>query len=458
MKMNPHIFREYDIRGVADKDFDAEFAYALARAAATHGRKYGFGKACVGRDCRLTGPGYAEAVINGFKDSGIEVIDLGVCPSPVFYFSVIHFGTDGGIMITASHNPPDQNGFKIHMGGGTIYGAEILEVKKVIEGGNFVPGKGSSTERDIITPYKKFISENIKLERGLNVAVDAGNGTAGPIAPDVLRSLGCTVTELYCDMDGTFPNHHPDPTVEENVTELIKTVKEKHLDMGTGFDGDADRIGVVTDKGKLLFGDRLLVIFARELLERKPGATIIGEVKCSRVLFEDIEKRGGNAIMWKAGHSLIKAKMKEVGAELAGEMSGHMFFKDRFFGYDDAIYAACRLAEILSKTDKSITEILSDLPETHSTPEIRVEVPDDIKFDLVASARKHFGSMHKTIDVDGVRILFDDGAWGLIRASNTQPALVLRFEADTAERLEEIKSYVHGELEGLRERLESGKR
>ncbi len=457
MKMNPHIFREYDIRGVAEKDFDTEFAYTLARATATHGQKYGFKKATVGRDCRLTGPGYAEAVINGFKDSGIEVIDIGVCPSPVFYYSVIHFEADGGIMITASHNPPDQNGFKMHMGGGTIYGAEILDVKKVIDGGDFVSGKGSSSEGDIITPYKKFISENIKLDRGLNVAVDAGNGTAGPIAPDVLRNLGCDVKELYCDMDGAFPNHHPDPTVEENVTELIKTVKEESLDIGIGFDGDADRIGIVTDKGKLLFGDRLLVIFAREVLERKPGATVIGEVKCSRLLFEDIEKHGGNGIMWKAGHSLIKAKMREMGAEIAGEMSGHMFFKDRFFGYDDAIYAACRLAEILSKTGDSITDILSDLPETYTTPEIRVEVPDDIKFDLVASAQKYFGSKHKTVDVDGVRILFEDGSWGLIRASNTQPALVLRFEADTADRLDEIKSYVHEELDGLKERLKSEK-
>jgi len=454
MKMNPNIFREYDIRGVAEADFDKEFAYQLARAVATHGRKYNARKMAVGRDCRLSSDGYAEAVLQGFVDGGMETVDIGTCPSPVFYFSVLHLKTDGGIMITASHNPPDQNGFKIHLDGSTIYGAEILEMKPLIEGGKFVSGAGSRRSEDVVTPYKKFLIENIKLDRGLKVAVDAGNGTAGPVAPDILRALGCTVRELFCDMDGRFPNHHPDPTVPKYVVDLIAAVRSGSLDVGVGLDGDADRIGVIDNKGKLLFGDRLLVLYARELLSRKPGATIIGEVKCSRLLYEDIRAHGGNGIMWKAGHSLIKAKMKEVGAELAGEMSGHMFFKDRYFGYDDAIYAACRLVEILSKTDKSLAEILGDLPETFNTPEIRVDIPDEIKFQVVAAAQKHFAQKHQTVDVDGVRILFDDGAWGLVRASNTQQALVLRFEADTPERLDEVRGYVEKELAELRHKVE----
>jgi len=454
MKMNPHNFREYDIRGVAEVDFDKEFAYTLARAVATHGQKYNTQKVTVGRDCRLSSDGYAEAVMEGFADSGMEAVDIGVCPTPVFYYSVERLEADGGIMITASHNPGDQNGFKIHLGGGTIYGREILEVKGVIEAGKFVSGNGSGRVEDVITPYKDFMLENINIERGLKIAVDAGNGTAGPVAPVILREHGCTVRELFCDMDGTFPNHHPDPTVPDNVTDLIAAVRSGSLDVGIGFDGDSDRIGVVDDKGKLLYGDRLLVLFAREILSRKPGATIIGEVKCSRVLYEDIRAHGGNAVMWKAGHSLIKAKMKELGAELAGEMSGHMFFKDRFFGYDDAIYAACRLVEILSKTDKPLSELLSDLPETFNTPEIRVEIPDDIKFDVVTAAQKHFAQEHDTIDVDGVRMMFDDGAWGLIRASNTQAALVLRFEADSPERLAEVRNYVEEKLAELRKQVE----
>lgn len=454
MKMNPSIFREYDIRGKADVDFDEEFAFTLARATATHAKKYKARSFTLGRDCRLTSDKYARAAIDGLKKGGIKVIDVGVCPSPVFYFSVIEFKTDGGMMITASHNPADQNGFKVHLGGSTIWGDEIQELLRVIRKGEFVAGKGSEKQGDVITPYKNYLMENIKLDRPLKIAVDSGNGTAGPIAPEVFRKMGCSVRELFCEMDGRFPNHHPDPTVVENMTDIIASVRSGHLDVGIGFDGDADRIGVVDDQGKLLFGDRLLALFAREILSRKPGATIIGEVKCSRVLFEDIEKHGGNAIMWKAGHSLIKARMKETHAELAGEMSGHMFFKDRFFGHDDAIYAACRLLEILSKTDKHMSELLSDLPETYTTPEIRVDIPDEIKFQVVKLAQEHFAKKYRTIDVDGVRVLFDDGAWGLVRASNTQPALVLRFEADAPERLDAVRGIIERELQILREQVE----
>jgi len=454
MKMNPSIFREYDIRGKADVDFDEEFAYTLALATATHAKKYNARSFTLGRDCRLTSDKYARAAIEGLKKGGIDVTDLGVCPSPVFYFSVIEFKTDGGLMITASHNPPDQNGFKVHLGGSTIYGDEIQELRRVMEKGRFVSGNGAEKQADILTPYKKYLLDTVILDRPLKIAVDAGNGTAGPIAPEVFRKMGCAVRELFCEMDGLFPNHHPDPTVVENMTDVIASVRSGHLDVGIGFDGDADRIGVVDDQGKLLFGDRLLALFAREILARKPGATIIGEVKCSRVLFEDIAKHGGNAIMWKAGHSLIKAKMKETGAELAGEMSGHMFFKDRFFGHDDAIYAACRLLEILAKTDEHMSEILADLPETYTTPEIRVEIPDEIKFEVVKLAQDHFAKKYRTIAVDGVRTLFEDGAWGLVRASNTQPALVMRFEADSPERLDEVRGLVEREIQALREQVE----
>ena len=348
-------------------------------------------------------------------------------------------------MVTASHNPPEYNGFKICLGTDSVYGEALQKIHGIISEGRFEKGKGSVAAYDIRPDYIDYITGSISLSRPLRVGVDAGNGTAGPIAVPVFEKLGCDVTALYCDMDGTFPNHEADPTVLKNMADLVALVRKEKLDLGIGFDGDGDRIGVVDHEGNMVFGDKLMIIFAREILSRKPGAVFISEVKCSKTLYDDIERHGGRAIMWKTGHSLIKQKMKAEKADLAGEMSGHMFFSDRYLGYDDAVYAACRLLEILADTGKTIPELLTGVPETFSTPEIRVECPDTIKFTVVEKVTAYFRERENVIDIDGVRVLFDDG-WGLVRASNTQPALVLRFEAATRERLDEIRNLVESAL------------
>jgi phosphomannomutase/phosphoglucomutase len=324
-------------------------------------------------------------------------------------------------------------------------------LRQIVEDGTFTVGRGSVQTADVLTPYKEFLGKNVKLDRPLRVGIDAGNGTAGVVAVPIIRNLGCEVFDLYCDMDGNFPNHEPDPTVLNNMQDLIKLVREKGLDVGIGFDGDGDRIGVIDEKGDIIWGDRLMIMYARDILSRKPGATFISEVKCSQTLYDDIERHGGRAIMWRTGHSPIKQKMKEVKAELAGEMSGHMFFADRYFGYDDAVYASCRLLEILAATGKTITQLLSDVPKTYSTPEIRVPCPDDRKFQVVRDVTEYFRQRYDIIDIDGARILLEDG-WGLVRASNTQPVLVLRFEALSQTRLSEIQSMVESVLTEIRER------
>jgi len=384
--------------------------------------------------------------------TGCDVIDIGICPTPVLYFSIQHLSQEGAVMVTASHNPPQYNGFKVCIGSDSLHGKELLEILEIINKKIFSSGRGSRSFSDVVTPYKEFMQKNISISKPLKIAIDAGNGTAGVVALPVLKSLGCIVHDLYCDMDGTFPNHEADPTVLKNMKDLIALVMEKGLDLGIGYDGDGDRIGVVDEKGNIVFGDQLMIIFSREILSRKPGATFISEVKCSKTMYDDIEKHGGRAIMWKTGHSLIKKKMKEEKAELAGEMSGHMFFADRYFGFDDAVYASCRLLEIIANTGKKISELLSDVPKTYSTPEIRVECPDDKKFALVKKVTEFFRKSYKVIDIDGVRVLFEDG-WGLVRASNTQPALVLRFEALSENRLKEIKDLVESTLAKIREQL-----
>jgi len=358
------------------------------------------------------------------------------------------------MMITASHNPPEYNGFKICNGYDTIAGEEIQKIRKIMEAGDFVSGKGSYQEYDILTIYKDFVVNNIKMgHRKLRIAIDAGNATGGPVALPILQRLGCEVYPLYCEMDGTFPNHEPDPTVMENLKDIIEVVKKEKLDAGIAYDGDCDRLGVIDHNGNVIYGDRLMLIFAREVLSRKPGAVFVAEVKCSKVLFDEIERLGGKAIMWKTGHSLIKAKMKEVGADLAGEMSGHMFFKDRYFGFDDGIYASCRLVEILSNTGKTIPELLEGLPEMYNTPEIRVPCPDEVKFKVVERAREFLHAQgYQVIDVDGARVVFPDG-WGLVRASNTQPVLVVRYEAEKPERLEEIRNIVEEAIERAKAEL-----
>jgi phosphomannomutase/phosphoglucomutase len=450
--MNPEIFREYDIRGVVDKDLTEQDVVLIGKGFGTYLRGKNRSKVTVGGDCRLSSEKYRDLVIEGLLATGCDVVDIGVCPTPVFYFSIRQLKKEGGIMVTASHNPPEYNGFKLCSGYDTLFGEQIQKLRRIIEGGTFAEGSGTAETADVVTPYKEFFQENVELARPLRAGIDAGNGTAGVVAVPIIRNLGCEVFDIYCDMDGNFPNHEPDPTVVKNMQDLIGLVREKGLDVGIGYDGDGDRIGIIDEKGDIIWGDQLMIIYARDILSRRPGATFIAEVKCSQTLYHDIEKHGGRAIMWKTGHSLIKQKMKEVKAELAGEMSGHMFFADRYFGYDDAIYASCRLLEILAATGKSITELLNDVPRTYTTPEIRVPCPDDMKFKVVRDVTEYFRQQYNIIDIDGVRVLFEDG-WGLVRASNTQPVLVLRFEALSKTRLSEIQSLVESVLTEIRERF-----
>jgi phosphomannomutase/phosphoglucomutase len=375
--------------------------------------------------------------------TGLDVLDIGVVSTPLVYFALFHWHLDGGIQITGSHNPADYNGFKVSLGRASLYGEQIQDLRHRIEAGAFRRGTGSVRERPVVGAYQDFVVENVQpLARPIKVVVDAGNGTAGPVAPDVYRRLGADVVELFCEMDGRFPNHHPDPTVPENMQDLIETVRRTGAEVGIAFDGDADRIGVVSASGRIIWGDELLVIYARDVLARNPGATIVSEVKCSQRLYDDIARHGGRGIMWKAGHSLLKAKMKETDALLGGEMSGHIFFKERYFGYDDAVYAGARLLEILANGDQTVDELLADLPPAHSTPEIRVDCADDLKFEVARRVRDHFRAAGADIiDVDGVRVRFEHG-WGLLRASNTQPVLVMRFEAETPAQLAEYQRTV----------------
>ncbi|MFA5180145.1 MAG: phosphomannomutase/phosphoglucomutase [Syntrophales bacterium] len=452
--MNTEVFREYDVRGLVDKDLTPDFVYLLGRAIGTFARRQGVKTMTVGRDCRLSSESYAETIGRGVSDTGISIIDIGLCATPMLYFSIRHFRADGGIMVTGSHNPPDFNGFKICIGPDTIYGDDIQELRRIMEKGSYDPvTTGNVSTGDIALNYQDYLVRNVVVRAGLNIVVDAGNGTGGLFALPIFRRLGCRITELYCEPDGRFPNHHPDPTVPENLRELISLVKEKRADAGIAFDGDADRLGIITDQGNILWGDEILLLFSRSILKKNPGAAIIGEVKCSQTLYDDIARNGGRAIMWKAGHSLIKGKMKEEHALLAGEMSGHLFFADRYFGYDDAIYAAIRLLEILSDSaDKKISDLMADVPKTFTTPEIRIDCPDDIKFIVVEAVKDHFRREYPIIDIDGVRIPFDDG-WGLIRSSNTQPVLVLRFEAVSDKRLQEIRALIEGVLNQVMQRF-----
>jgi len=450
--MTPEIFREYDIRGVVDKQITDADVFSLGRGIGTYLTRHGCHHLTLGRDCRVSSDRFKEQMIKGLMESGCHITDIGVCPTPVLYFSIRHFNQEGGVMITASHNPPEYNGFKVCRGMDSVHGREIQKIREIIEEQAFTDGQGSIQTANAIPPYQKYLEENIQVPNPMKVAVDAGNGTAGVIGVPVLKRLNCEVYDLYCEMDGNFPNHEADPTVAANLADLIALVKAKKLDIGIGYDGDGDRIGVIDENGEIIYGDQLMIIFSREILTRKPGATFISEVKCSKTMYDDIEKNGGRAIMWKTGHSLIKEKMKEEKAELAGEMSGHMFFADRYFGYDDAVYASCRLIEILSRTGKTVSELLSDVPPTYSTPEIWVACPDHIKFRVVEKLTDALRKEYHIIDIDGVRIVFEDG-WGLVRASNTQPALVLRFEALSRERLEEIKRMVEDRLENIKNTL-----
>jgi phosphomannomutase / phosphoglucomutase len=440
------IFREYDIRGIAGKDLTAETVELLGLGIGTMMRRTGRRKITVGRDCRPSSDGFRDALVAGLTATGISVVDLGVVPTPLLYYSIVQLESEGGVMITGSHNPPEYNGFKTCLGTDSVYGEAIQGIYTLIQSQDFERGDGSVSTADVMTPYRKYVLGQIRIPRPVRVALDCGNGTACLMAPDLIAALGCDVTKLYCEMDGNFPNHHPDPTVVENLADLQRAVTSSNLELGIAFDGDADRIGVIANDGRILWGDMLLALYAREILKRKPGATFIAEVKCSMHLFRDIEKHGGRAIMWKTGHSLIKAKMKQEKAVLAGEMSGHMFFADRYLGYDDAIYAACRILELVSNSPVSLSQMLSDIPPTFVTPEIRLQCDDEKKFGVVEKVKAYFRGKQEVIDVDGARILFPKG-WGLVRASNTQDVLVMRFEAETQADLEYIRAQVEAQVQ-----------
>ncbi len=453
--MNPHIFKEYDIRGVVERDFSAELVGDIGRAFVTWIRQQGPKQdlaLAVGRDVRLSSPQLFDWLVKGLIDMGVEVIDLGTCPTPLVYFSLFHLPVDGAVMITGSHNPKEFNGFKLCYNRTTLFGPQIQEIKKLVEGKRFHPRAGwKKRHSDIITAYREYQRRrHASLAAGtphLKVVIDAGNGTAGLVAPPIFRDLGCEVVELFCEPDGAFPNHHPDPTIPANLQALVETVKTAGADLGLAFDGDADRLGVVDEQGTVLWGDEIMVVLARDILRRHPGAAIIGEVKCSSRMYREITRAGGKAIMWKTGHSLIKNKMKEEHALLAGEMSGHIFFAEDYFGYDDAIHAALEVATILHQAKKTgpwkMSDFLADLPPVQVTPEIRIDCPDEEKFRLIEGMRKRLRAHQEAgaepritgwNDIDGVRVDFERG-WGLLRVSNTQPVLVSRFEAETAELL-----------------------
>lgn len=463
MRVPGNIFREYDIRGKADRDLSDDLATHLGRALATLlGQAAGKDapRIAVARDCRLSGPRLHAALVKGLVERGVHVVDLGIGPTPMLYFGVHHLGTDGGIMITGSHNPGDENGFKIMKGKASFFGDDIQKARVTIEEERYAPAReGRVEEIDVQGAYTATMKEKFDFSgaKGMKFVLDAGNGAGGPLALRVLEALGLTADPLFCDMDGTFPNHHPDPTVPKNLEALVSRVKETGARVGLAFDGDADRLGAVDENGDVIWGDKLLILFSRALLAKKPGAAVLGEVKCSQTLYDDIAKHGGRPIVWKTGHSLIKTKMKEEHADLAGEMSGHLFFADRYFGFDDATYAALRLLEILAADPRPLSEMLADVPKTFSTPEIRVDCPDAIKFEIVKAVTKKYKDRGlDVLDIDGARITFEKGGaptWGLVRASNTGPVLVLRFEAGTEARLAEIRADVEGAVAEERKRL-----
>jgi phosphomannomutase / phosphoglucomutase len=460
MNVPTHVFREYDIRGVADRDLSDALARGIGRGFAT---MLGEGKqlrVAVGRDCRLSSDRLFAALTAGLVEAGATVVDVGVGPTPMLYASVFALSTDGGVMITGSHNPADENGFKMMRGKASFFGGDIQALRQIIEKGAFAraAGSGGVEQVDIRDRYVEMVTGGIRLANtDLTYVLDAGNGSGGPLGVACMRKLGLAPDTLFCEMDGRFPHHHPDPTVPKNLDALISRVKETGARVGLAYDGDADRLGAVDADGEIVWGDRLMILFSRALLADNPGATILGEVKCSQTLYDDIAKHGGRPVMWKTGHSLIKAKMKEEGALLAGEMSGHLFFADRYYGYDDAIYAGLRLLEILARDGRSLGQMLSDVPRTYATPEIRVDCADAIKFDVVDAVRAHYqGAGLPVVDIDGARISFgseSEPAWGLVRASNTGPVLVMRFEATTPDRRDAIRAELEGVVASARGRL-----
>ncbi len=442
------IFRQYDIRGVVGDDLTEEAARALGGAYAALLRERNVtGEVAVGRDNRPSGTALRDALVDGLTAAGVDVVDIGVVPTPLLYWSLHHLGVAGGIQITGSHNPPEYNGFKLCLGTESLHGHDIQHLLELIRRNAAPKGQGTVRHEQVIDRYVADVATRVgKLSRPLRIVYDCGNGAGALVAPQLMMAIGATGTGLFCESDGTFPNHHPDPTVPANLTDLIAAVKRERAELGIAFDGDADRIGLVDDEGRIVWGDHILILYARDVLERTGrGQPIIFDVKCSQALPHEIERAGGVPQMWKTGHSLIKDRMKELHAPLAGEMSGHMFFGEGFYGHDDALYGAARLLRIVADSGRSVRELLADVPAFVSTPEIRVDCPEDRKFDIVARAVEHFRALHDVNDVDGVRVLFGDG-WGLVRASNTQPILVLRFEARSEHRLQEIRDEMEGWL------------
>jgi phosphomannomutase / phosphoglucomutase len=444
-----HVFRQNDIRGIAGKDLTDEFVAELGQAMATFFHRYQVDTISLGYDCRLSSPRFRDLLAKGLVDSGINVIDIGMGPTPLVYFSLFNLPVGGGVMITGSHNPANENGFKICLGKSTAFGEQIQEIGQIMEAKDYRTGPAKSTSYPLASQYIKYLKDILHPgHKKIKAVVDAGNGTGNLVAVDLYKSLGWEVIDIFSEPDGRFPNHHPDPTLPENIAALAAQVKANQADLGIAFDGDGDRIGVVDTKGRILWGDQLMIIYSRDILKHHPNAKIIGEVKCSGAMFDKIHEMGGQPIMWKVGHSMIKAKMKEENALLAGEMSGHLFFADRYYGYDDAVYAGARLLEILSNSELSLAQMVDQLPQTFATPEIRFDCPDDQKFPLVEKLVKLFSARNEVIAIDGARIIFENG-WGLVRASNTQPVLVMRFEADSEEALEQIQAEVNEELERL---------
>ena len=447
--MNENIFREYDIRGIVGGQLTNETVALLGRAIGTFFAANDARRIAIGYDARESSPGFCDLLTRGLNQCGIDVVQIGMVPTPVLYHTVFTKPVNGGVMITGSHNPPDHNGFKICLGKQTLFGSQIQEIKQIALRGNFADGSGSIEQLSVLEGYIADIISSIRMgPRKIKAVIDAGNGMGGVTCVPVFEKLGVDLVDLYTDPDSHFPNHHPDPTVEENLVDTIEAVTAYDADIGIAFDGDGDRIGVVDETGRIVWGDELMILLSRSILTARPGSTIIAEVKCSQRLFDDIESHGGKPIMWKAGHSLIKAKMKETNAALAGEMSGHIFFADRFYGFDDATYAAARVVEILSNTEKKLSELLADLPPTFSTPELRVPCSDETKFDVVKQIAEEFSKTNNVIDIDGARIVFDHG-WGLVRPSNTQAILVLRFEADSQEHLEVMRNTVERRVNEL---------
>jgi phosphomannomutase/phosphoglucomutase len=445
-----NIFRQYDIRGVVDQDLTEEAAYRIARAVATQAATRKWNKVLLGMDNRKSSPQLREVVVKGLLDSGCEVLDLGVVVTPIFYFAARHLNVNAGLMITASHNPAEYNGFKVLLGENTISGEEIQDLRRLAQSDDFITGSGGKVTRvDIVNDYINMVKAKIQLgPKKIKLVVDCGNGTASFFAPRLFRELGCSVVELYCESDPEFPNHHPDPVAVENCQDLIRVVQEENADLGIGLDGDGDRLGVVDRQGNIIWGDMLMILFWREILPQYPGTDCIVEVKCSQSLIDEITRLGGKPIIYKTGHSLIKAKMRETGAVFTGEMSGHLFFADEYYGFDDALYAAGRLLRILSSSNQDITDLLADISKYHATPEIRVKSSDEEKFAVVERVLEYFQSRYQVIDVDGARILFPNG-WGLVRASNTGPELIIRCEGRTPEDLEKIKSELFGYLKEI---------